>query len=75
MEPLNNACNDDIISCMKSVLDLRKEYEQKEFLQLSPLDRMRTMHAVMSEIIAIKAKVEGYVLVSIYKFKVEFSHG
>jgi len=41
---------------MKSITDVRKEHELTEFLKLSPLDRIKIMYAVMSEIIAIKAK-------------------
>ncbi len=52
---------------MKSIIDIRKEYEREEFLKLSPLERIKTMHALMSEIIAIKAKAEGVTEYEIYK--------
>jgi hypothetical protein len=52
---------------MKTILDIRKEYEQKEFLKLSPLDRMRVMYQVISEIIAIKAKAEGVTEYEVYR--------
>lgn len=47
-------------------MDLRKKYEQEKFLKLSPLDRIETMHAIMSEIIAIKAMAEGVSEYEIY---------
>ena len=52
---------------MKTIQVLRKEYEQKEFLKLSPIDRMRVMHQVISEIIAIKAKAEGVTEDEVYR--------
>ena len=48
-------------------MDLRKEYEQDQFLKLSPLERIRTMHAILCEIIAIRAKAEGVTEYEIYK--------
>ena len=44
---------------MKSVMDIAKEEEQKEFLELSPLQRMETMHDILLQIIAITSKGEG----------------
>ena len=41
---------------MKSMTDAHREHELTEFLKLSPLERIKIMYAVMSEIIAIKAK-------------------
>lgn len=52
---------------MKSVMDIRKEYEQSEFLKLAPLDRIKAMHAVISEIIALRAKGEGVSEYEIYR--------
>ena len=52
---------------MKTIQVLRKEYEQKEFLKLSPIDRMRVMHQVISEIIAMKAKAEGVTEDEVYR--------
>ncbi len=52
---------------MKSIIDIRKEYEQKKFLELSPLEKIKRMHAVMSEIIAIKAKAEGVTEYEVYR--------
>jgi hypothetical protein len=48
-------------------MDIRKEYKQKKFLELSPLERLKRMHAIMSEIIAIKAKAEGVTEYEIYR--------
>jgi len=52
---------------MKSIIDAHKEYELTEFLKLSPLDRMKLMYSIMSEIIAIKAKSEGVSEYEIYR--------
>ena len=52
---------------MKSITDAHKEHELTEFLKLSPLDRMKIMYAIMSEIIAIKAKAEGVTEYEIYR--------
>ena len=52
---------------MKSITDVRKEHELTEFLKLSPLDRIKIMSAVMSEIITIKAKAEGVSEHEIYR--------
>jgi len=52
---------------MKSIMDIRKEYQQKKFLELSPLERIKRMHAVITEIIAIKAKAEGITEYEIYR--------
>lgn len=52
---------------MKFITDAHKEHELTEFLKLSPLDRMKIMYAIMSEIITIKAKAEGVSEYEIYK--------
>ncbi len=52
---------------MKSIIDTRKEHDLTEFLKLSPLDRMKIMYSVMSEIISIKAKAEGVSEYEIYR--------
>ncbi len=44
---------------MKSVMDIAKEEERKEFLELSPLERMETMHDILMQIIALTSKAEG----------------
>ena len=43
---------------MKSVMDIAKEEERREFLELSPLERMETMHNLMLQFIALKARAE-----------------
>lgn len=43
----------------KSIMDIVKEEEQIEFLKLSPLERMETMHDFFLQIIDIKARAEG----------------
>lgn len=48
-------------------MDIRKEYEQSEFLKFSPLERMKIMHQLLAEIIAIKAKAEGVAEYEIYR--------
>ena len=40
-------------------MDVAKEEEQIEFLKLSPLERMETMHDFFLQIIASKARAEG----------------
>ena len=52
---------------MKSVIETHKERELTEFLKFSPFERMRIMYAIMSEIIAIKAKAEGLTEYEIYR--------
>jgi len=54
---------------MKSVTDIEKEkkYAQERFLRLPPLERMKAVYAVISEIIAIKAKAEGVTEYEIYR--------
>ena len=52
---------------MKSNLTHINDHENKTFFELSPLERIRAMHAVMSEIIALKAKGEGVAEYEIYR--------
>ncbi len=52
---------------MKSIIDAHKEHELTKFLKLSPLDRMKIMYSIMSEIITIKAKAEGVSENEIYR--------
>jgi hypothetical protein len=44
---------------MKSVMDIAKAEEREEFLKLSPLERMETMHDILMQIFALIAKAEG----------------
>jgi len=39
-------------------MEIAKEEERKEFLKLSPLERMETMHDFFLQIVALKAKGE-----------------
>jgi hypothetical protein len=43
---------------MKSVMDIAKEEERKEFLKRSPLERMEVMHDFLFQVIALKARGE-----------------
>lgn len=52
---------------MKSVLDARKDYEQREFLKLRPFDRIKAMHCVMVELLALRAEAEGVSEYEIYR--------
>ena len=52
---------------MTSVPNARKEYEQREFLKLAPLDRMKLMHGIISEIIALRARAESVPEYEIYR--------
>ena len=52
---------------MKTIMEIRKKYEQEEFLKLSPLGRIKAMHAITLEIIAIRAKGEGISEYEIYR--------
>ena len=52
---------------MKSVYGLAKEEERKEFLELSPMERMETMHDILMQIIALTSKAEGVSEFEIYK--------
>ena len=48
-------------------MDIRKEEEQKEFLKLSPLERMRTMHELFMQFVALKARGEKVSEYEIYR--------
>lgn len=47
-------------------MDRVKEEERKEFLMLSPLERMETMHDIFLQIVALKAKGEKVTEYEIY---------
>ena len=51
---------------MNSVMDIVKDEERKEFLKLSPLERMETMHNLMLQFISLKARAEGVSEYEIY---------
>jgi hypothetical protein len=45
-------------SSMKSVTDKAKGQERKEFLKLSPLERMEAMHNLILQFLSLKARAE-----------------
>lgn len=51
---------------MKSVVDLVKEEERKEFLTLSPMERMETMHNILMQIMTFLSNAEGVSEYEIY---------
>ena len=40
---------------MKSIMDIKKEEQQRDFLKLSPIERLRTMHDLFLQFVALKA--------------------
>ena len=52
---------------MKTIMEIRKEYESGKFLMFSSLERIKIMHNLMIEIISIKAKTEGVTEHEIYR--------
>lgn len=52
---------------MKSIMDIRKAEEKEKFLKLSPLERIETMHNIISEIISLRAEAENIPEYEIYK--------
>ena len=52
---------------MKSIMTKRKEEEQEAFLGLSPLERIKTMHNLLLQIISLKARSEGVSEHEIYR--------
>ncbi len=42
----------------KSIMDMRKEEERRDFLRLSPIERLRTMHDRFLQFVALKARGE-----------------
>lgn len=51
---------------MKSIMGKIKEEERREFLKLSPLERMETMHNLILQFFALKARGEGVSEYEIY---------
>jgi hypothetical protein len=51
----------------KSIMDTVKEEEQKKFLKLTPLERMRTMHDLFLQFVALKARGEKVSEYEIYR--------
>ncbi len=48
-------------------MDIRKEEEQRDFLKLSPIDRLRTMHDLFLQFVALKARGEKVSEYEIYR--------
>jgi hypothetical protein len=52
---------------MKSIMEIRKDEEQKDFLALSPIERLRTMHDRFLQFVALKARGEKVSEYEIYR--------
>lgn len=52
---------------MKSIMDIRKEEELQDFLKLSPIERLRTMHDRFLQFVALKARGEKVPEYEIYR--------
>ena len=52
---------------MKSILDVKKAEDRKSFLRLSPLERLKTMHNLMLQLIALRGRSEGVTDHEIYR--------
>ncbi len=52
---------------MKSIIEMRKEEERESFLKLSPLKRMRTMHDLFLQFVALIARGEKVSEYEIYR--------
>jgi hypothetical protein len=52
---------------MKSIMEIRKDEEQKDFLKLSPIERLRTMHDRFLQFVALKARGEKVSEYEIYR--------
>jgi hypothetical protein len=51
----------------KSIMDKRKEEEREDFLKLSPIERLRTMHNFFLQFVALKARGEKVSEYEIYR--------
>jgi hypothetical protein len=52
---------------MKSIMDIKKEEQQRDFLKLSPIERLRTMHDLFLQFVALKARGEKVSEYEIYR--------
>jgi hypothetical protein len=52
---------------MKSIMDIKKEEQQRDFLKLSPIERLRTMHDLFLQFVALKARSEKVSEYEIYR--------
>ena len=51
----------------KSIMDIKKEEQQRDFLKLSPIERLRTMHDLFLQFVALKARGEKVSEYEIYR--------
>ncbi len=51
----------------KTIMDEKREKMKKEFLSLTPLQRIRRMSTVFNDFIALKAKTKGVSEYEIYR--------
>jgi hypothetical protein len=56
---------------MIPIMQMKREEMKKEFLALTPLERMRQMNAIFNEIISLKAKTKGVREYEIYRRYIE----
>lgn len=52
---------------MKNIMQRKREEMKKEFLSLTPLERIERMSAVFNDIISLKAKTAGVKEYEVYK--------
>ena len=52
---------------MKTIMEIRKDEEQRDFLKLSPIERLRTMHDRFLQFVALKARGEKVSEYEIYR--------
>jgi hypothetical protein len=52
---------------MKTIMEIRKAEQQQDFLSLSPLERLRTMHDRFLQFLALKARGEKVPEYEIYR--------
>jgi hypothetical protein len=50
-----------------NIMQKKREEMKKEFLSLTPLQRIRQMNAIFNDIIALKAKTKGISEYEVYK--------
>jgi hypothetical protein len=55
------------ITSAETIMKKKREEMKKEFLALTPLQRIRRMSAVFNDIIALKAKTKGVPEYEIYR--------
>lgn len=55
------------VTAAETIMKKKREEMKKEFLALTPLQRIRRMNAVFNDIIALKAKTKGVPEYEIYR--------